>query len=322
MQKSKERMITFFDLKLIAYGLADRQKYTVPAFPLVTLIEKIAALKAVDQCPSLKGKAETIYLADIDIDQARTRAVLLINLSDKAASDAVYSAPERQHRRVLPKVGDEGSDFSAHIVIELNPANNVYLTILEVTPGLASGKVTRFLTHLFKFCSRLDRAAFTQPHPNNAVDAQGRPITIVTRHVAQLDGHPSVDLLRDLQGGTLSSIELIDKRNENLPWDNVGRTREMSRSVTLSPGQVAGTNLDRIRDAFARATREHYGEARIRFKTATRVGRSVLLETEHMNLANDSKFIKKEKLDGFANPLDSSHHIINDEMKQKMLRHL
>jgi hypothetical protein len=322
MQKSRERMITFFDLKLTAYAMADRQKYVMPAFPLGTLIEKVAALKAANQCPSLRGKAETIYLADIDLDQARTRAVLLINLSDKAASDAVYSAPERGHRRVLPKVGDEGSDFSAHVVISLNAVQNVYLTILEVTPGLASGKVTRFLTHLFKFCARVDRAAFTQPHPNNAVDSQGRPITVVMRHVVSLDGHPSDDLLRDLQGGTLSAIELIDKRNENLPWDNAGRTREMSRTIILSPGQVAGSNLDRITDAFARARREHYGEARVRFKTATKVGRSVLLETEHMNLANDSKFIKKEKLDGFANPLDSSHHVINNEMRQKMLQHL
>lgn len=322
MQKSKERLITFFDLKLIAYGMANRQKYGLPAFPLRTLMEKIAVLKGAAQCPSLKGKAETIYLADIDVDQAATRAVLLINLSDKAASDTVYSAPEREHRRVLPKIDDEGSDFSAHVVISLNPVDNVYLTILEVTPGLASGKVTRFLTHLFKFCSRIDRATFTQPHPTNGVDAQGRPITIVTRHVAQLDGHPSDDLLRDLQAGTLSAIELIDKRNENLPWDNAGRTREMARTVILSPGQVAGTNLDRIRDAFARATREHYGEARVRFKTANNVGRSVLLETTHMNLANDFKFIKKEKLDGFANPLDASHHAINDEMRQKMLRYL
>jgi hypothetical protein len=322
MQKSKERLITFFDLKLTAYGLADRQKYSVPAFPLRTLISKIHALKVANQCPSLKGKAETIYLADIDVDQAQTRAVLLINLSDKAASDTVYSAPERGHRRVLQKINDEGSDFSAHIVISLNPTDNVYLTILEITPGLASGKITRFLTHLFKFCSRVDRAAFTQPHPNNAVDAQGRPIRIVTRHVAQLDGHPSDELLRDLEAGTLGTIELIDKRNENLPWDNVGRTREIARTVLLRPGQVAGTNWDRIRDALARAAREHYGEARVRFKTATKIGRTVVLETEHMNLANDSKFVKKEKLEGFANPLDSSHDAINDEMRQKMLRYV
>lgn len=322
MQKSKERIITFFDLKLTAYGLADRQKYAVPAFPLDALITKIQALKAAGQCPSWKGKSEIIYLADMDIDQARTRAVLLINVSDKAAADTVYSAPERGHRRVLPKVGDEGSDYSAHVVIRLNPQDGVYLTILEVTPGLASGKITRYLTHLFKFCSRIDRAAFTQPHPNNAVDRQGRPIMVVTRHVAQLDGHPSADLLRDLDAGTLSSIELIDKRNENLPWDTAGRTREVARTILLKPGQVAGTNRDRVRDALTRGFRNHYGEARVRFKTQSSIGRSVLLETEHMNLANDSKFVKKEKLDGFANPLDASHDAINNELMQRMLRYL
>jgi hypothetical protein len=178
------------------------------------------------------------------------------------------------------------------------------------------------LTYLFKFCSRIDRAAFTQPHPNNAVDAQGRAITIVTRHVAQLDGHPSDELLRDLQAGTLGTIELIDKRNENLPWDNVGRTREISRAIMLRPGQVAGTNWDRITDALVRAVREHYGEARVRFKTASNITRTVVLETEHMNLANDSKFVRKEKLDGFANPLNSSHDVIHDEMRRKMLRYL
>jgi len=322
MQKSKERLITFFDLKLIAYGLADRQKYALPAFPLNALITKIQALKAADQCPSWKGKSEIIYLADLNVDPARTRAVLLINVSDKAAADTVYSAPERGHRRVLAKVGDEGSDYSAHVVIRLNPQDGAYLTILELTPGLASGKIGRYLTHLFKFCSRIDRAAFTQPHPNNAVDRQGRPIMVVTRHVAQLDGHPSDDLLRDLDAGTLSSIELIDKRNENLPWDAAGRTKEVARTILLKPGQIAGTNLDRIRDALTRGHRNHYREARVRFRTQSSIGRSVLLETEHMNLANDSKFVKKEKLDGFLNPLDASHDVINNELMQRMLRYL
>lgn len=322
MQKSKERLITFFDLKLTAFGLADRQKYALPAFPLDTLISKIQALKAAQQCPSLKGKAETIYLADIDVDAARTRAVLLVNISDKGASDAVYSAPERGHRRVLQKVGDEGSDRSAHVVIKLTPADGVYLTILEVAPGLPSSKINRFLTHLFKFCSRIDRAAFTQAHPTNAVNARGRPIMIVTRHLAHLDGHPSLELLRDLDTGTLSSIELIDKGHENLNWDTSGRTKEVARTVLLRPGPVAGTNMDRLRDAFSRGWRQSYTEARVRFKTSSNITRTVLLETEHMNLANDSKFLKKEKLDGFANPLSASHEQINQELMQKILRHL
>lgn len=322
MQNSKERLITFFDLKVTAYAQADRTKYNVPPFPLDTLIAKIQDLKAAGICPSARRKSETVYLADIDVDAARSRVVLLINLSDKAASDTVYTNPEANQRRVVPKVGDEGSDFSAHVVIKLNQVDGVYVTILELVHGLASSKIMRFLTFLFKQCSKVDPVAFTQPHPNGGVDLRNRPITVVTRHVASLAGHPSDQFMRDLDTGTISSIELIDKRNENLPWDNVGRMREMSRSVLLRPGQVAGTNFDRIQDAARRAFRDHYGVARIQFKTATKIGRSVMLETQHLHLAQDSIFVKKEKIDGFANPLEASYDTIHPEIKAKILPYL
>jgi hypothetical protein len=302
--------------------MADRQKYAVPPFALDHLIAQVEALKAADTCPSLRGKSETIYLADIDVDAARQRAVLLINLSDKAASDTVYSDPDTAQYRILPKVGNEGSDFSAHVVINLNATDHVYLTILEVTPGLASGKVTRFLTFLFKFCAKVNPVAFLQAHPNGAVDVHGLPVMVRTRHVASLAGHPSDAFLNDIEQGTLGLIELIDKRHENLPWDTVGRTREVARSVKLKPGPAAGTNLDRIRDAATRAFRDNYTEARIHFKTASKIGRSIVLETEHLNFAQESIFVKKEKLEGFVNPLPTSHEMIHQDIIGKMVRYL
>lgn len=322
MQKSKERLVTFFDLKLSAYALADRQKYVIPPLPLDQIIAKVEALKVANICPSLKGKNETIYLADIAIDAANQRAVLLINLSDKAASDTVYSDPDSAQYRILQKVGNEGSDFSAHVVINLNPVDHAFMTLLEVTPGLASGKVTRFLTFLFKFCAKVDPVAFKQRHPNNAVDQHGNAILVVTRHVASLVGHPSAAFLQDIQQGTLGMIELIDKRNENLPWDNVGRMREVARSVKLKPGPIAGTNIDRIRDAAARAFRDNYSEARIQFTTASKIGRTVVLETEHLNFAQESIFVRKEKLSGFINPLPTSHEVIHQEIIGKMLPYI
>lgn len=322
MQKSKERMVTFFDLKLTAYALADRQKYLIPPLPLDMILAKVQALKVANICPSLKGKHETIYLADITFDVALQRAVLLINLSDKAASDTVYSDPESAQYRVLQKIGNEGSDFSAHVVINLNPVDHAYMTLLELTPGLSSGKVTRFLTFLFKFCAKVDSGAFKQPHPNGAVNQQGVPILVVTRHVVSLVGYPSDAFLQDIEQGTLGIIELIDKRYENLPWDTVGRTQEVVRSVKLKPGPAAGTNFDRIRDAATRAFRDHYGEARIHFTTASKIGRTVLLETEHLNFAQESIFVKKEKLSGFVNPLPTSHEVIHQEIVGKMLPHM
>ena len=245
MQKSKERLITFFDLKLSAYANSGGQKYDIAPVSLNTLVVQIEAMKAAGQCPrSGRGSAETLYLADIQVDTGRTKVALLINRSDKDASDTVYSDPAANIVRSFPKLGDEGNDFSAHVVIKLIQTGNSYLTILEVAPGLASGRVCSFLNFLFKFCVRINTSAFKVPHPNASTDRQGRAIAVTAYQKAALLGHPSQDFVNTLNSGILESIELIDTRKVGLNWDTSGHTKEIARAIFLSncsaPMQRAG----------------------------------------------------------------------------------
>jgi hypothetical protein len=320
MQKSKERIISFFDVVLTAYTYG--QKLSLPPLPLINFMRQVEAWYTAGTCPQMGRKsAETIYLADIKVSTNGKRVDLLINRSDRDASDTVYSNPQNNQVRNFPKNAGEGNDFSAHMVINLVGSGSMYEAALEVSPGLASGKVARFLNHLIRHCIKDNQSAYQVPHPDGSTNAAGVPRVVTAYHKAELTGHPSKDLLNSINGGVLESIEIIDKRKKNLNWDTNGNTKEIQRAVILRVGPKANAkNFSRVKEAAALAFQRHYGEARVKFKTPDGLPSTVTLETQNMQLANDSIYVKKEKISGFTSLLDSSSQQLNSEIVDKMAR--
>ncbi|MFX5530290.1 hypothetical protein ABTD83_20610, partial [Acinetobacter baumannii] len=54
-------------------------------------------------------------------------------------------------------------------------------------------------------------------------------------HYVELQGHPSEEFEKDLEGGTLGDIELLDFSEKGAEWDEQGEILENSRIVKLSP---------------------------------------------------------------------------------------
>jgi hypothetical protein len=320
MQKSKERIISFFDVVLTAHTYG--QKLDLPPFPLVNFIRQIDAWYQADTCPQLgRHSAETVYLADMSISANRKRVDLLINRSDRDASDTVYSNPKIKRRRKLSKNDGEGHDFSAHMIISLVPKGNTYQAALEVSPGLASGKVAWFLNYLIRHCINETKDDYKMPHPDNSTNSAGVQRLVVAYHKVELRGHPSDELLNSINSGVLDSIELIDKRKRNLNWDSNGNTKEIQRSVILRPGPKASArNFNRIKEAASLSFQKNYSEARVKFKAPNGISTTVTLETQHMQLANDTIYVKKEKISGFSSLIDSSSQSLNPEIVDKMAK--
>lgn len=320
MQKSKERVISFFDAVLSAHTFRD--KLDLAPLPLMNFMQQIAAWHQAGSCPQMgRNAAETVYLADIEVSPTLMRADLLINRSDRDASNAVYSNPHTNLVRNLPKNAGEGNDFSAHVVISLAPRGASYDVALEMSPGLASGKVARFLNYLIRHCIRANPAAYKLPHPSNSTNAAGVVTKVVAYHKLELTGHPSDELIASLNGGTLESIELIDKRKKNLNWDTNGNTKEIQRAIVLRAGSRANSkNFTRVKEAAALAFQRNYTEARVKFKNFDGIPSTVTLETENMQLANDSVYVKKQKISGFTSLLDTSCQRLNSEVIAKMSR--
>lgn len=318
MQKSKERLISFFDVVVSAHTRGE--KLDLAPFPLLSFMLLIEAWKNAGTCPKLGRKAtETIYLADIKVSADGKRADLLINRSDKDASNVVYSNPESNAVRAFQKVPGEGNDFSAHLVINLKSSTCKYVAALEVAPGLPSGKITRFLTFLLRNCVMNNKVAYSLAHPNGSTNSAGIPNMVVAYHKVEMTGHPSKEFLKSIDGGVLESIELIDKKRKNLNWDTNGNTKEVSRSVMLRVGPKGNArNHSRVKEAAELAFKRKYDEARVRFRTKNGILSTVVLETETMQFANETVYVKKEKISGFTTPIDSSSTVLNGEIVEKM----
>lgn len=320
MQKSKERMVSFFDIALSAHTYG--QRMDLPPLPLLNFFDRIKSWHDAGKCPKMGRKsAEIVYLADLKISTDRKRAEFLVNRSDRDASDSVYSNPLGNTVRRIPKTSGEGNDFSAHVVVNLKPQGNKYMTVLELSPGLASGKIATFLNFLIGHCVKEDKDAHKVPHPNGATNSAGVPETIVAYHKVELTGHPSDQFLNSINGGVLESIELIDRRKNNLNWDTNGHMKEISRSVSLRVGPKANApNFRRVKEAAAIAFQKNYSSARVRFKTPDGIMTTVTMDTQSAQLANDVIYVKKEKISGFSQLLETSYEALHPEIIAKMIR--
>ncbi|WP_409268578.1 hypothetical protein [Massilia sp. BHUDP2] len=177
------------------------------------------------------------------------------------------------------------------------------------------------MNYLIRHCVQENKAAFRVLHPDGSTDAAGVPRKVTAYHKVEMRGHPSLDLIQSINGGVLESIELIDKRKRNLNWDTNGNTKEIRRTVMLRVGPKANAkNMSRIREAATLAVARHYGEARVKFKGPNGVPGTVTLETDTMQLAQDSLYVKKEKISGFSSLLESSSQRLNQEIVGKMAR--
>lgn len=324
MQKNDHRMVLFFDVKVETYASMGRHGRlsglkTLPIDKLFHLVDKMRAVDLLAH-PN-RSRTELLYLADLKLDATRGDLTLLINRSDKAASDYVLSNPERAQRRVIAKRMGEGADFSAHLVIKLKAAKpNTYSAALEVSPGLPSSKINRFLNHLLRMCDLAYPDEFYRPHPDGSTDKDGNPRQVKARHKLELRGHPSDSFLRDLEAGMIERIELIDGRHKNNPWDSNGYILEQSREIYLKPKakQIPGKIYDVVKSVCGEAHKKHYDVMRIKFKTSTGVDRKVELETDTARVADDERYIKKETIRNFPAPLPASFETISSDIYDRM----
>ncbi|SOZ97448.1 conserved hypothetical protein [Cupriavidus taiwanensis] len=325
MQKNSERTVLHFDVKLEASASAGQHgTYRgLTPLPLVDVLRHVERLFAKGNllARESRSRAELCYLADIRVNKAPGYAELLINRSDKNAPDLVLSEPKLKSRRLINKVNEEGSDFSAHIVFKLaEVAPNTYRVGLEQSPGLPSSKVERFLNLLLRVCSREYRSEMLRPHPTQPFDKDGKPRVVGLKHKFIFKGHPSKYLLSDLESGTLDSLELIDQKQKARHWDSNGYIVEESRIIRLkqAPKGIKGKVIDAIEAVCAQGKRSKLELLRVRFTSSDGLPRKLEFDTYDAEVVNDEQYIQKEIISNFPNPLPSSFATLEPEVMKRM----
>jgi hypothetical protein len=323
--KSNERSCKFFDLILEVSGRTrDSGQVMLPSRPLLDVLRVVEKLhKSAGALRENRARTETYYLADVDIDEPNGKAVLLLNRSDRLGADQAISAPKTKGHRIASKTANEGNDFSAHLTLKLNHqkgAKNVYLALLEDTPGLSSGNAAFLLNFVFRECARAYPAFFEYAHPDGSVDPKtNKRRRIKGRYTASLRGHPSENFIKELNAGALEGIEIIDTHNSQNVWDDEKRTLEQSTVVNLRPKAIAGQTWYQVLQSVCRtAQRKNMQEARIKFTDASNFGRTITIDTATLQLANEDRFVRRERLVNFAARLPTSFKLIQTEIRDKM----
>lgn len=304
------RTATFYDIKITAAGVSkikgfetDFEADPKSMLELATLMQQLQ--DGGDQILK-KGrspKSARYYLSDMSIKD--NRLILLVNRSDPTAPDSVSTDPDNKSRLVHTKPPGHGGDYSAHVVIELEPVkgDNYYLCVIETIygSGLHVSSVTDYLRFVINHCRKQFPEEFLIPHNSKAVDDKGQPVMVRLMHTVELQGHPSEEFEKDLQGGTLSEVELLNFSKEGAVWDEKGAIVERKRSVQLRPqpdkmGDIA-TAIRGLRNKVAKDGSE-YDHIRLRFKNEAGEPKDATIATDTGKLVNSDKYVKRHYIDG------------------------
>lgn len=308
--KKDERLIYFYDLTVAAGSRTFDAPKTISVSKAFELIDLIPLDK---RTRDTRSGDETLYIADWS--QTADTICLLVNKSDKAIADPVFTIPKRNMRRTANKSNDEGQDFSAHLVIKLqkNPSAPA-LAILEYCSGLGPFVVEKLLNRLLREAENLSPSDFSHPHPDGSVDRNGKPKTYNCRYKFEFEGHISDDLKNDLNLGKIQSIELIEEKQKSKDFDDEGNFQERSRSVAITLKDEKSTNKFHRITKMLKSQQDNYEQARIKFKTKEGIDRSV-----NMTLDGIAEgYVKRGKLEGFGHELEGSYDKFCQPILSKM----
>ncbi|GLX14763.1 hypothetical protein Pstr01_30020 [Pseudomonas straminea] len=299
------RTATFYDLRITARGMSRAEgkedDYEADPKPLRELVGYIEQLYNGGDRIVKKGQSDKtarIYISDFKYEGER--AVFLINRSDPNAPDAVSSDPDIKSRVVHEKPPGHGGDYSAHVVINLDPVkgDNYYLCVLETVygSGLHASSMAEYLRYLIRRCRLEFKDKFKIAHSSRAKTAKGEEIMVNWNHFVELQGHPSEDFERDINAGTLSGMELVSFSEVGAAWDERGGIVEHKRSIQLKPapdklGDIAAA-IRQVRNKVYKNGKE-YDHIRISFKNEAGEPRDATIASDTGQLVDSHKYVKR-----------------------------
>lgn len=327
-----KRVATFFDMKLHARGRSRAEGNTAD-FPakaktLLEIKELVEALFAGGDNFLSKGhsdKADKYYIAHTDTIDGYW--VLLINRCDPSAPDSVYSNPESNERQVNEKLPGQGSEFSAHLILDLTPTKGAeyYFCMIEAAygAGLGSSAITSYFAHVIRHCKKQRPLIFKIPNIDGSCDRKGNQNLVHLTHEVELHGHISDTFKSDLQSGALGGIELISYKTVGGKWDDAGFVKEKHRVIKLElERDLIGDAVKTVTDVLKNAKTDGMSEMRVSFKDGSGSPNSALLSVDTGQLATEGRYLKRYYISSANNVSSASIEQVNHAIVKEVLKSL
>lgn len=323
-----KRYVRFYDLVVNSKARyevnGEMTSAPVAVRPLVEILKEAVAIYEKRDCFYREiGSGVKYYLADIEVDEAQSKATLLVNKSDPTEPDQTISNPIVGERDKLVKPDGFGNDYSAHICISLLPSKpNLYSLVYESPRGGIPGtQVHAFLNFMMRECRSGNKKSYKVPHPAG-VQKDGKAVMVNALHQVDLNGKISDDFFRDLQNGELGKIILANYQDSGVYWDQGQSFKQEKKQLILRP-EISDLEpakfLDALKGALTKGRAADYEKAVIVFKDESEVSRTVEVNTDDMTLSDDERYVKKTFIN-VAEAGDSGYEEISDEIKLALYR--
>lgn len=322
--KADSRNVKYFDCKLGAQAThKGKDVIDVPARTMLEVLKHIDTYLKINTFNRRnRAKTETWHVADIEIDEIKERAVLLISKSDRLAADQAISDPAIDQFQVTPKGKTQGNASSAHVVMNLKPVKkDIYLTIIEDSNGISSKDICTVLSMVLRASARQNKQFFYCNDPSGGGDETGKLLKYFSRYKFDMRGHPSEDFQTELNDGKLTGIEIVDITANAAIWDDQQVTIEKKKIIYLAVQNKSKLlqAYDAILSVCKNAKEKKLDSVRVLFKDKAKFSRTVELDTTTLQILNEDRFVKKERLINFTTRLDTGFEKIHPEIREKML---
>lgn len=315
--KSNERTAKYFDCIVTAYATRRGQgTQNLPPLPLADLLQhlELRILTAAPFLRSNRGRTETWHISDIKLKPDHSKAIILVNRSDRLGADQAISDPVAGEFLVAQKRNNQGNASSAHIAVLLKPVKpNTYLTVVEEATGIGTKDVAQIMSQMLNKSRAEDNTFFMVNDPS------GDPaLALAARYSFNFVGHPSDDFINELETGQIQGIELSDFQARDQAFDEDGYTVEKKKIIELSVVNT-GSSIRKFIDAICEsADRQDFASLRVKFKDSNNYLRSVEIDSRSKNLVNEERFIKKARVEGFGGRLNTGYDVVHPEIRDKL----
>lgn len=229
--KSTERSFYFFECEIVS-GRVDA---TIPA--METLLDVWMEHEAAGTAKlSIRRNTANLLIGDIEDNEDDRYFTALIRMSDSMAPNAVYSdvvaGTFTEHR----KVGKQGNDLAAHVMISTDPERgkpNVYFAIVEQVPGLSFAEIRRLLNRILRYQYHSNPEPFEYEDPHGKAHRDGSKKVYIHLPRLEFRGVPSENFAKDIERGVLTGVSLV-RVEEKTPVAGVPYLSKKETELKLS----------------------------------------------------------------------------------------
>lgn len=320
--KKNERTIQYFDLNISGKTLARDIPHTLAAPK--TLDELMYEFSVLRETNKARKKISTRSKQEFRLEHMEERDdcwVLLLNVVDPEAAHPVIQKIEGtdDDREVIELGDDRGIESSSHLIVfkEITEARK-HLVLFEKSSALPFSKAIAFLNHLCRISAKHFNEAYKLPHPTGI---EGRTFNV---HCSlSFLAHPSEEFREELDKGVINGIKITSDMNVVKGYDSNVHSELIGTEIKMNVGRIAvalnGGNWGHLQKAIQHGNTLESPFVRVSFTDSSNAGHTAILSTDTGQLWHADKYVKKSRIEGFNNSLQTAFPIIHEGIRDKML---